>query len=636
MSLIRFDQVSLRFGDQVILAEADLAIEPGERVCLIGRNGAGKSTTFKLITGEFEADSGEIVPSTGLVVSQLAQSLPEAMDHGVREVVKSGLTGIQALLDDYHRRSQEELDPAGLRQLEELHRQIDTHGGWHIEQRVDATISELSLPADKKMHELSGGWRRRVALAKALVQKPDLLLLDEPTNHLDIVTIQWLENIVRSYDGSVLFITHDRAFLNRLATRIIEIDRGKLTSWPGDFKNYLRRKEEALEAESRANARFDKKLDQEEIWIRQGIKARRTRNEGRVRALMQMREERAKRQSPARGARIYIEEAEQSGRKVIRAKNVSYRFGDEPLIENFSIKIMRGDRIGILGNNGVGKTTLLRLLLGDIEPQSGTIKHGTNLEVGYFDQLRETLDEEKSVADNVGGGRTYIKLNGKDRHIIGYLKGFLFSPKRSVTPVKALSGGERNRIILAKLFTKAANFLVLDEPTNDLDMETLEVLEQRLTDYSGTLIVVSHDREFLDNVVTSTIVFEENGELREYVGGYSDWLRQGKALAEVDDPNVDSGVVSTRAESRSKQKPKKLSYKEQRELDQLPQQIERLETKVDSLLETISASDFYSQDHESTAPVLQEFAESQKELDLALERWTELEDQQQQYEGNRS
>jgi ATP-binding cassette subfamily F protein uup len=636
MSLIRFDKVSLRFGDQMILAEADLAIEPGERVCLIGRNGAGKSTTFKLITGEMDVDSGEIVPKTGLVVSQLAQSLPEAMDHGVREVVKSGLTGIQALLDEYHRRSREELDPAGLRQLEELHRQIDTHGGWHIEQRVDATISELSLPADKSMHELSGGWRRRVALARALVQKPDLLLLDEPTNHLDIVTIQWLEDIVRSYDGCVMFITHDRAFLNRLATRIVEIDRGKLTSWPGDFKNYLRRKEESLEAESRANARFDKKLDQEEIWIRQGIKARRTRNEGRVRALMQMREERAKRQSPTRGARIYIEEAEQSGRKVIRAKNVTYRFGDEPLIENFSIKIMRGDRIGILGNNGVGKTTLLRLLLGDIEPQSGTIKHGTNLEVGYFDQLRETLDEEKSVADNVGGGRTYIKLNGKDRHIIGYLKGFLFSPKRSVTPVKALSGGERNRIILAKLFTKAANFLVLDEPTNDLDMETLEVLEQRLTDYSGTLIVVSHDREFLDNVVTSTIVFEENGELREYVGGYSDCLRQVKALAEVDDPNVDSGVASTHTESRNKQKPKKLSYKEQRELDLLPQQIEKLETKVDSLLEAISASDFYSQDHESTAPVLQEFAESQQALDLALERWTQLEDQQQDHRSSKT
>jgi len=636
MSLIRFDKVSLKFGDQMILTEADLAIEPDERVCLIGRNGAGKSTTFKLITGEIEADSGEIVPRSGLVVSQLAQSLPDAMDHGVREVVKSGLTGIQALLDEYRQRSREELDRAGLRKLEELHRQIDTHGGWHIEQRIDATISELSLPADKKMHELSGGWRRRVALARALVQKPDLLLLDEPTNHLDIVTIKWLENIVRSYDGSVLFITHDRAFLRRLATRIVEIDRGKLTSWPGDFGNYLRRKEESLEVESRANAKFDKKLDQEEIWIRQGIKARRTRNEGRVRALMQMREERAKRLSPEHGARIHIEEAEQSGRKVIRAKNVSFRFDDGPLIENFSIKIMRGDRIGILGNNGVGKTTLLRLLLGDIEPQSGTIKHGTNLEVGYFDQLRETLDEDKSVADNVGDGRTYIKLNGKDRHIVGYLKGFLFSPKRSMMPVKALSGGERNRVILAKLFTKAANLLVLDEPTNDLDMETLEVLEERLTNYNGTLIIVSHDREFMDNVVTSTIVFEENGEVREYVGGYSDWLRQGKALAEVDDPNIESGVESTPAESQAKQKPKKLSYNEQRELDQLPQQIENLETKVESLLKKISASDFYSQDHDETGPVLQEFTNSQQALDLALERWTELEDQQQQYQSSRS
>jgi ATP-binding cassette subfamily F protein uup len=462
MSLIRFDKVSLKFGDQVILREADLAIEPDERVCLIGRNGAGKSTTFKLITGEIEPDSGEIVPQTGLVVSQLAQSLPDALDQGVREIVKSGLTGIQALLDEYRRRSCEELDPAGLRQLEELHRRIDTHSGWHIEQRVDTIISELNLPADRKLHELSGGWQRRVALARALVQKPDLLLLDEPTNHLDIATIKWLETIVRSYDGSVMFITHDRAFLNRLATRIVEIDRGQLTSWPGDFANYLRRKEESLEAESRANKIFDKKLDQEEIWIRQGIKARRTRNEGRVRALKKMREERARRLSPERSARIYIEEAEQSGRKVIRAKNVSYRFDDEPLIENFSTKIMRGDRIGILGNNGVGKTTLLRLLLGDLDPQSGTIKHGTNLEVGYFDQMRETLEEEKSVAENVGGGRTYIKLNGKDRHIVGYLKGFLFSPKRSMTPVKALSGGERNRIILAKLFTKAANLLVLD------------------------------------------------------------------------------------------------------------------------------------------------------------------------------
>jgi ATP-binding cassette subfamily F protein uup len=351
---------------------------------------------------------------------------------------------------------------------------------------------------------------------------------------------------------------------------------------------------------------------------------------------MQMREERANRVSPERGARIYIEEAEPSGRKVIRAKNVSYRFDDEPLIENFSTRIMRGDRIGILGNNGVGKTTLLRLLLGDIEPQSGTIKHGTNLEVGYFDQLRETLDEEKSVADNVGGGRTYLKLNGKDRHIVGYLKGFLFSPKRSMMPVKALSGGERNRVILAKLFTKAANLLVLDEPTNDLDMETLEVLEQRLTAYNGTLIIVSHDREFLDNVVTSTIVFEENGELREYVGGYSDWLRQGKALAEVDDPSVDPGVDATHTENRPKQKTKKLSYNEQRELEQLPRQIEELETKVDSLLKKISAGDFYAQDREETRPILQKFAKAQQALDMNLERWTELEDQQQQYQSSRS
>ena len=462
MSLIRFEDVSLDIGDQKILTEASLAIEPGERVCLIGRNGAGKSTTLRLITGDIDCDRGEIVRKAGLVVSQLAQSLPDAGDLPVQDVVRSGLTDMQALLDEYHRRSAEDLDRDGLRELEALHRQIDAHEGWNIEQRVETTISELNLPTDKTMNELSGGWRRRVALAKALVQKPDLLLLDEPTNHLDIVTITWLESIVRAYDGSVLFITHDRAFLQKLATRIIEIDRGKLTSWPGDYRNFLRRKDEALHAEAKENAEFDKKLEQEEIWIRQGIKARRTRNEGRVRALMKMREERAKRIGPEQSARIYIEEAESSGRKVIRAKNVSYGYGDEQLIDNFSIKIMRGDRIGILGNNGVGKTTLLRLLLGQLEPQTGTIKHGTNLEIGYFDQLRETLDEDKSVAENVGDGKTYIRLNGKDRHVVGYLKGFLFSPKRAMTKVKALSGGERNRIILAKLFTRPANLLVLD------------------------------------------------------------------------------------------------------------------------------------------------------------------------------
>ncbi|MDH3434484.1 MAG: ATP-binding cassette domain-containing protein, partial [Gammaproteobacteria bacterium] len=416
MSLIRFDEVTLQFGELTILREAELAIESGERVCLIGRNGAGKSTTLKLISGELEPDRGEIVRSSNLVVSQLAQTLPEALDQPVHEVVRSGLAAIDKLLEKYRQQSELELDRHGLRELEALHATIDAHDGWQIEQRVDATITDLELPADKKMNELSGGWRRRVALASALVQKPDLLLLDEPTNHLDIATIKWLEDRIYSYPGAVLFITHDRAFLQRLATRIIEIDRGKLTSWPGDYDNFLLRKEKALEDEQSANTRFDKKLEQEEEWIRQGIKARRTRNEGRARALVELRKQRAQRISPDAQARIHIEEAEQSGRKVIRARNVSYRYDDKPLIENFSLKIMRGDRIGLIGNNGVGKTTLLRLLLGQLEPQSGTIKHGTNLEIGYFDQLRQTLELDKSVAYNVGEGRTYIRLNGKDRH----------------------------------------------------------------------------------------------------------------------------------------------------------------------------------------------------------------------------
>ncbi|MGI9203220.1 MAG: ATP-binding cassette domain-containing protein [Woeseiaceae bacterium] len=636
MSLIRFDEVSLDFGDQKILTKADMAIEPGERICLIGRNGAGKSTSFKLITGELEVDHGEIVRRSGLIVSQLSQALPDAQEMLVHEVVRSGLAGMQSVLDDYHRRSLEDLDRAGMRELEELHKQIDAHGGWNLEQRVEATISELNLPAHKKMNELSGGWRRRVALARALVQKPDLLLLDEPTNHLDIVTITWLETIVHSYQGSVLFITHDRAFLQRLATRIIEIDRGKLTSWPGDYKNFLRRKDAALDAEAREIARFDKKLEEEEIWIRQGIKARRTRNEGRARALVNMRKERAKRIGQEKSARIHIEEADQSGRKVVRAKNISYRFDDRPLIESFSINIMRGDRIGILGNNGVGKTTLLCLLLGDLEPQAGTIKHGTNLEIGYFDQLRESLDPEKSVADNVGDGKTYISLNGSDRHIIGYLKGFLFSPKRSLTPVKSLSGGERNRIILAKLFTRPANLLVLDEPTNDLDMETLEVLEARLAEYNGTLIVVSHDRQFLDNVVTSTIVFEEGGILREYVGGYSDWLRQGHELAQAD--KIAPSNTSQPSEPATSQKAakKKLSYREQKELDELPEKIEALENRLVDIQKQISDRDFYAQDHALTKPVLDAFTATQEALDRSLERWSSLEDQVRLYQESRS
>lgn len=635
MSLIRFENVSLDFGEQKILTCAELAIEPAERICLIGRNGAGKSTTLKLISGEILPDHGEVIRKTGLIVSELAQSLPEAMDQRVFEVVRAGLAGIQALLDEYQRRANEDLDRQGLFELELLHQQIDAHGGWNIEQRVETTVSELQLPADKKMSELSGGWRRRVALAKALVQKPDLLLLDEPTNHLDIVTIRWLEDVVYSHAGSVLFITHDRAFLQKLATRIIEIDRGKLTSWPGDYANFLLRKEKALEDESREHALFDKKLEQEEIWIRQGIKARRTRNEGRARALVRMREERAKRIKKDGSARIHIEAADQSGRKVIRARNVSYSFDGKPLIANFSTKIMRGDRIGILGNNGVGKTTLLRLLLGDLQPQTGTVKLGTNIEIGYFDQLRESLDPEKSVADNVGEGRTYIKMNGKDRHIVGYLKGFLFSPKRSQTPVKALSGGERNRVILAKLFTRPANLLVLDEPTNDLDMETLEVLEDKLTSFAGTLIVVSHDREFLDNVVTSVLVFEAGGHVQEYVGGYSDWLRHGRALADIDAPAAAVNSGSNSKVLRNATRLKKLGFNEQREFDALPKTIEALEKQVVALQEQISEPRFYTQGHDIVQAVLDELQATHEKIDQSMRRWAELEDRSQEFQRTR-
>ncbi len=625
MSLLRFDEVSLEFGDQKILTDANFSIAQGEHVCLIGRNGAGKSTTISLITGEVEHDRGEIIRSSNLVISELAQSLPEAREQPVHDVVRAGLTEIEKLLEKYREQSKLQLDRHGLQELEALHAKIDAHDGWHIEQRVEETITDLSLPGEKKMNELSGGWRRRVALARALVQKPDLLLLDEPTNHLDIATIRWLEDRVYSYPGAVLFITHDRAFLQRLATRIVEIDRGKLTSWPGDYNNFLARKEKALEDEQTANSRFDKKLEQEEMWIRQGIKARRTRNEGRARALIKMRVEREQRVKTDGRARIHIEEAEQSGRKVIRARNVSYRYDDEPLIENFSLKLMRGDRIGLIGNNGVGKTTLLRLLLGELEPQTGTLKHGTNLEIGYFDQLRQTLDLEKSVAYNVGEGRTYIKLNGKDRHVVGYLKGFLFGPKRSMMPVKSLSGGERNRVILAKLFTRAANLLVLDEPTNDLDIETLEVLENKLCEFGGTLIVVSHDREFLDNIVTSTIVFEQDGRIQDYVGGYSDWLRQGHELAESDRPYEAAERKAAAAERRKQNRPTKLSYKDQRELDQLPAEIEALEQSIAALQELVVEPDFYSQDHETVQAKLRELADTEALLEHRVERWSELE-----------
>ncbi|MGD8575364.1 MAG: ATP-binding cassette domain-containing protein [Gammaproteobacteria bacterium] len=629
MTLLTCDDLSLEIGDQPILRQASLSIEDNERVCLIGRNGAGKSTLLRLITGEQKADAGEIRYRQNLRVSQLQQTLPEAMDHTVAEHVAEGLSHLKALIEEYERRSSQAMDEAGLHELQELQQRIEAEGGWHLDQRVETVLSDMNLPANKRLDALSGGWRRRVALARALVSNPELLLLDEPTNHLDLSTIQWLEERIRNFQGSVLFITHDRAFLQRLATRIVELDRARLTSWPGDYRNFLRRKEEALEAEARENELFNKRLGEEEAWIRQGIKARRTRNEGRVRALQAMREEAAERMKmkPQQKARISIEQADISGRKVIELHNVTHGYGGETLIDGLTMKVMRGDRIGLIGNNGVGKSTLLRIMLGELAPDSGTVKLGTNLEVGYFDQLRRELDPDKSVAEIVGDGRDYIRVNGKERHVIGYLRGFLFSAKRAMTKVGALSGGECNRVILARLFTRPTNLLVLDEPTNDLDVETLEVLEERLIDYQGTLIVVSHDRAFLDNVVTSVLVFEEGGHVQRYAGGYSDWLRQGHTLTVKDDPTRNRRKAEAREEHRARKAagPKKLSYKLKLELESLPDRIEALEHRVAELEEQVSDPDFYNRPFEQVQPVLDELSETQQSLETAMDRWAELE-----------
>ncbi|NIO10844.1 MAG: ATP-binding cassette domain-containing protein [Deltaproteobacteria bacterium] len=628
MALVSFEEVSLEFGDQPLLTGVQFSIDRGERVCLIGRNGAGKTSMLRLITGENQPDHGEIKFQNGIRISQLEQTLPQELDKTVEEYVASGLSALQSLLAEYQSRSKEKLDRAGLQELEALHRRIDSEGGWHIERIVETMLTDLKLPGKQRLLELSGGWRRRVALARALVSQPDLLLLDEPTNHLDLSTIQWLENKVYNFPGSVMFITHDRAFLQRLATRIVELDRGRLTNWPGDYANYQSRKAKTLEDEARHNALFDKRLAQEEAWIRRGIKARRTRNEGRVRNLLDMREELSNRITPQKKPRIYVDDTEPSGRKVVELRHVSHGYGSKPLIKDLSLKVMRGDRIGLLGNNGVGKSTLLRIMLGRLKPQQGLAELGTNLVIGYYDQLRVELDPHKTVAETVGDGHEYVKVNGKDHHIIGYLSGFLFSYKRAITPVGALSGGECNRIVLAKLFTRPTNLLVLDEPTTDLDIETLEVLEERLSEYKGTLIVVSHDRRFLDNIVTSSLVFESSGKVQPYVGGYSDWLRRGKSLTETDHPAVTKRQVDpSSAGSRDKKagQSKKLSYKLKLELEQLPDRIEGLEKAVAELEEQISHPDFYAQPFEKTGPVLDILNAKKQELDEVLERWSELE-----------
>ena len=639
MSLIRCDNLSIAFGDTPLLDNAQLSIESNERVCLIGRNGAGKSTLLKILSGDQLADQGTVQARSGLRISSLAQQLPVADDTTVMDSVRAGLADQFRLINEYTELSTRATDDADLAKLEYLQSQIDTLGGWQPEQQAESIVTQLALPASALMAELSGGWRRRVALARALVNKPDLLLLDEPTNHLDIATIEWLEHEVRGFSGSVVFITHDRAFLQKLATRIVEIDRGQVISWPGDYDNYLRLKEQALEEEQVHNALFDKRLADEEVWIRQGIKARRTRNEGRVRALKALRVERSKRIEQQGRAQVEVSDAKESGRKVLEAKNVSHSFGDDTLLSDFSLRVMRGDRIGLVGNNGVGKTTLLKILLGELQPDQGDVTLGTQLSVGYFDQVRQTLNRDQTVAWNVAEGRDHVTINGADRHIVGYLKNFLFTPQRARTPVHKLSGGECNRLMLAKLFARANNLLVLDEPTNDLDIEMLEVLEQKLVEFQGTLIVVSHDRAFMDNVVTSTLVFEDHGDIIDYPGGFSDWEARGRALSVADAPGAEQQQTSSPASEPAStptptptavaktQQKKRLSYKLQRELEQLPEQIEALEQQVASLQEQTAAADFFQRPFEQTEPVLKALADTQAQLDEVTERWIELDEQ---------
>jgi ATP-binding cassette subfamily F protein uup len=624
MPLVTLQDIYLSYGQPPLIDHINLVIERGERVCLIGRNGAGKSTLLKILTGQITADDGVLKRASGVKIAQLEQSVPEDAQGSVFDVITQGLGTEGELAKRYHHLIVElgnNPSDQTLRDLEECQSELDRVNGWDINQRVESIITKMDLDADVDISSLSGGYKRRVLLARALVCDPDLLLLDEPTNHLDIDAIQWVEQFLLKWEGSLLFISHDRRFMDNLATRFIEIDRGQLAEFNCNYATYLQRKEENLEVEDRQNALFDKRLSQEEVWIRQGIKARRTRNEGRVRALESMRREYADRRKRQGTARMDIQQAERSGKIVAEAQNISFTFDGEqqPVIRNFSTLIQRGDKVGFIGRNGVGKTTLIKLLLSQLSPQQGSIKTGTNLNVAYFDQYRSALDEEKSVQDNVSGGRDMLEIGGKPKHVISYLQDFLFAPERCRQPVKALSGGERNRLLLAKLFTQPSNVLVLDEPTNDLDIDTLDLLEELLIDYKGTIILVSHDRAFLNNVVTSTLVFEGNGQINQYIGGYDDWLRQRKA----EQPSTAQQGAKTQTKTASTSK--KLSYKDQRELDNLPQQIEDLETEIAEISELISQPDFYKGDRTETAKTETRLSELQQQLSHCYQRWELLE-----------
>lgn len=620
-NLITLEHVSLSFGPDPILDKIKLHIAPGERVCLIGRNGAGKSTLLKLIEKTVQPNEGLVWHQPKLRIARLQQELPQSSKKTVYHFVAEGLAEAGQLLSEYHVLTQKiahHASPADLTELAQLQAKIDAIHAWDFDQEIQTILSKLNLNPDVLVSALSGGWQRRAALARALVLKPDLLLLDEPTNHLDIDAIQWLEDFLLSSSLTLVFITHDRALLQRLATRIIELDRGHLTSWPGDYQHFLTQKEALLEAENKLNDLFDKKLAQEEKWIRQGIKARRTRNEGRVRALKALRVERTKRREVEGTVKLHLTEADKSGQLVIEAQHITQSYDDKPLIKDFSVRVMRGDRIGLIGPNGIGKSTLLNILLGKIPPQQGSVKLGTKLEIAYFDQTRSELDLEKTAKDNVAQGSDFIEVNGHKKHIISYLNDFLFTPVRAMTPVRLLSGGECNRLLLARLFSHPNNVLVMDEPTNDLDIETLELLEELLCQYKGTLLLVSHDRQFLDNVVTSTIAFEGQGVIQEYVGGYEDWLRQKKPLPVITKSPTPPPVSNTPASA-------KLSASERDELKRLPKKIEKLESELAKIQEHMADPGFYAQNQETINRTLADFKRLHLQLEENYQRWGELE-----------
>ena len=621
MSLVNANNIYHSYGDQPLLDHANLTIEAGERICLVGRNGAGKSTLLKMLIRQISPDEGSISFARDIRIAELKQEVPGELQGSVYDCIAAGLGSLASLISDWHHSLIDaSSDPTALVRMQKLQDTIEANDAWNLENRVSTTISRLGLPADTDFSQLSGGMKRRVLLGQALVANPDLLLLDEPTNHLDIESIVWLEEFLRAFKGSLLFITHDRSFLQALATRIVDLDRGQLTSWPGDYRNFLQTKQALLDTEATHNTLFDKKLAQEEVWIRQGIKARRTRNEGRVRALKKLREQRSQRRESQERVNLTAQKSELSGKIVVEVEDLRYEWPDKLIVDKFNCKILRGEKVGIIGPNGCGKSTLIQLLMGDLAPQQGRVKLGTRLEVAYFDQHRETIDLDRSVRENIADRSDQVTINGQPKHVISYLKNFLFTEKKINMPAKALSGGERNRLLLARLFTRGFNFLIMDEPTNDLDMDTLELLEELLLEFKGTLLLISHDRSFIDNIVTSTLVFDSPAEVNEYVGGYEDWLRQKPSISELENTastTVKQGILGPR-----------VNQQDQKELKTIPGKIEQLENEIAEIQNRFSDPDFFQKDPRQFNEVQNQLAERQKSLQILFDRWEILENLQ--------